>query len=65
MPPIRSQIDSNSDEFRQNYQHNHGLVETLAVRQVKARAGGSDRAVKRHHEAGKLLPRERVELLLD
>ena len=29
------------------------------------RQGGSERAVKRHLEAGKLLPRERVELLLD
>jgi 3-methylcrotonyl-CoA carboxylase beta subunit len=65
MPPIRSSIDPRSDEFRQNYEHNCQLVETLAVRQAKVRAGGSERAVKRHREAGKLLPRERVELLLD
>lgn len=65
MPPIRSQIDPNSEEFRQNYDHNYRLVETLAARQAKVRAGGSERAVKRHREAGKLLPRERVELLID
>src|SRR5687768_985911 len=65
MPLIRSHIDTNSEEYRQNYEHNHTLVETLVERQAKVRAGGSERAVKRHIEAGKLLPRERVELLLD
>jgi 3-methylcrotonyl-CoA carboxylase beta subunit len=65
MPIIRSQIDTRSDEFRQNTEHNCKLVEILAERQAKVRQGGSDRAVKRHLEAGKLLPRERVELLLD
>jgi 3-methylcrotonyl-CoA carboxylase beta subunit len=65
MPLIRSHIDTNSEEYRQNYEHNRTLVETLVERQAKVRAGGSERAVKRHIEAGKLLPRERVELLLD
>jgi 3-methylcrotonyl-CoA carboxylase beta subunit len=65
MPILRSQIDPSSEEFKQNYQHNHQLVQTLAERQAKVRAGGSERAVKRHLDAGKLLPRERVELLLD
>ncbi|WP_127498755.1 carboxyl transferase domain-containing protein [Actinoplanes solisilvae] len=31
----------------------------------EARAGGGERAVTRHHARGKLLPRERVEMLLD
>jgi 3-methylcrotonyl-CoA carboxylase beta subunit len=62
---IQSQIDPRSEEFRRNYDHNCQLVEQLEERQAKTRAGGSERAVKRHLEAGKLLPRERVELLLD
>ncbi len=65
MPTFKSQIDTHSDDFKQNYEHNRKLVETLAERQAKVRQGGSERAVKRHIEAGKLLPRERVELLLD
>src|SRR4051794_33379370 len=65
MTVIKSQIDIHSDDFRQNSEHNRKLVETLAGRQAKVRIGGSERAVKRHSEAGKLLPRERVELLLD
>ncbi|GAA0480051.1 acetyl-CoA carboxylase carboxyltransferase subunit [Paractinoplanes deccanensis] len=31
----------------------------------EARAGGGERAVTRHHARGKLLPRERIEMLLD
>jgi len=31
----------------------------------QARAGGGPRYVQRHHERGKLLPRERIELLVD
>lgn len=62
---IQSKIDLKSDDYQQNYAHNCKLMETLAQRQAKVRAGGSERAVKKHIEAGKLLPRERVELLLD
>jgi 3-methylcrotonyl-CoA carboxylase beta subunit len=65
MAVIRSHINTRSEEFQRNYEHNCRLIETLNQRQAKVREGGSERAVKRHLEAGKLLPRERVELLLD
>jgi 3-methylcrotonyl-CoA carboxylase beta subunit len=41
------------------------LVTELRERLAKARLGGPDRARERHIKAGKLLPRERVERLLD
>jgi 3-methylcrotonyl-CoA carboxylase beta subunit len=41
------------------------LVAELRDRLAKARLGGPDRARERHTKAGKLLPRERVERLLD
>jgi 3-methylcrotonyl-CoA carboxylase beta subunit len=65
MAIIRSQVNTQSEEFRRNFEHNCQLVAVLNQRQAKVREGGSERAVKRHLEAGKLLPRERVELLLD
>ncbi|MBN8592569.1 MAG: methylcrotonoyl-CoA carboxylase [Anaerolineae bacterium] len=65
MTIIRSHIDPRSDDFQRNTVHNQQLIHTLAERQAKVRQGGSERAVKRHLDAGKLLPRERVELLLD
>lgn len=65
MQAIRSSINIHSDDYRQNYEHNCRLMDELAERQARVRAGGSERAVKKHLDAGKLLPRERVELLLD
>src|SRR4051812_2009987 len=43
-------------------------LQRLAVLEAaleEARAGGGEKAVTRHHARGKLLPRERVEMLLD
>jgi len=37
----------------------------LETEQAKAVAGGGEKYVDRHHERGKLLPRERIELLVD
>lgn len=62
---IQSQIDVRSADYQQNYAHNAALVSQLQQRLTAARAGGSERAVRKHLDSGKLLPRERVELLLD
>ena len=40
-------------------------LEALDVEHAKAVAGGGERSVKRHHDRGKLMPRERIELLVD
>ena len=40
-------------------------IEALDVEHAKAVAGGGEKYVARHHERGKLLPRERIELLVD
>ena len=40
-------------------------LSSLAEEQAKAVAGGGERSVARHHTRGKLLPRERIELLVD
>jgi acetyl-CoA carboxylase carboxyltransferase component len=37
----------------------------LDTEHAKARAGGGPKYVDRHHQRGKLLPRERIELLID
>lgn len=65
MTIIQSKIDVKDDSYAQNYAHNQKLVQTLEERQAKVRQGGSERARQRHLERGKLLPRERVERLLD
>src|SRR5258708_38526539 len=65
MPVLSAAVEPNSVECRENYAANGALVEELAARQAQVRQGGSERARQRHVERGKLLPRERVELLLD
>ncbi|MBL7261871.1 carboxyl transferase domain-containing protein [Paractinoplanes lichenicola] len=40
-------------------------LDRLEAALEEARAGGGERAVTRHHARGKLLPRERIEMLLD
>ncbi len=62
---LESKLDTQSDEYRLAYDHNARLARQLAERQAQVSRGGSERAVTRHLEAGKLLPRERIELLLD
>ena len=42
-----------------------GKIAELEAEQAKAVAGGGEKYVARHHARGKLLPRERIELLID
>ena len=62
---IRSKLDINSDSFKENAAHMKELVDDLQAKVAKICEGGSERARKKHLDRGKLLPRERVERLLD
>ncbi|MCC7382487.1 MAG: acyl-CoA carboxylase subunit beta [Deltaproteobacteria bacterium] len=64
-PVLRSKIDRRSDLFRANYDANLKELEAVEAALAQARQGGGERYVARHRAAGKLLPRERIELLLD
>jgi acetyl-CoA carboxylase carboxyltransferase component len=64
-PVFVTKIDKKSEAFETNYQANLASLEKLSQALEKSRAGGGEKYVKRHRDAGKLLPRERVELLLD
>ena len=65
MTRIASRVDSGSPEFRENAAHMEGLVAGLKRRQAIAAAGGGEAARAKHVARGKLLPRERIEALLD
>jgi 3-methylcrotonyl-CoA carboxylase beta subunit len=60
-----SQIDPQSAAFARNRAANEDLLETLQIRLSVARQGGSERAREKHVARGKLLPRDRVERLID
>jgi 3-methylcrotonyl-CoA carboxylase beta subunit len=65
VPIIQSKIDPGSEDYLANETHMKGLVEDLATRNEQIAKGGSERARARHSERGKLLPRQRIEALLD
>jgi len=62
---IRSGVNRESDSFRANYVAMSTAVEKLRVELKGSTAGGGEKYVQRHLDRGKLLPRQRVELLLD
>jgi acetyl-CoA carboxylase carboxyltransferase component len=65
MSVLPSRVDVRSDIFRTNVEKNTAGVEKLRSLLAKAAMGGGEKARKRHVDRGKLLPRERVDLLLD
>jgi len=65
MPPLTSEIDPHSDTFKSNYEVQTAAVAALNEQLAIVAGGGGERYVKRHHDRGRLLARERIELLLD
>ena len=64
-PPIESKIVTDGDEFLQRSSHNRALAEKLRADVAEAAKGGPEKHRDRHVARGKLLPRDRVERLLD
>src|SRR3954447_18209332 len=64
-PRIESKIVVDDETFRAHAAHNRALVEKLRADVAEAAKGGSEKHRERHVSRGKLLPRDRVERLLD
>ncbi len=65
MPVLTSSIDVTSEEFRINRDSMTAALSEVEAQLALARAGGGERYVERHRGRGKLLARERLEMLLD
>jgi acetyl-CoA carboxylase carboxyltransferase component len=65
VPVLASRLDPRSEQFQANRRAMQEKLALLDELLVRARAGGGERYVARHHARGKLLARERIELLLD
>ena len=65
MPRIQSEIDPSSDRFRANHERMTALAADLRKQLETASLGGGEDARRKHTSRGKLLPRERVQSLLD
>ncbi len=64
-PVLSSHLDRRELSFESNREENLKLLEPVQAALQKALEGGGPRYTERHKARGKLLPRERVELLLD
>jgi acetyl-CoA carboxylase carboxyltransferase component len=65
LPVLESRIDTGSATYAENRERMLERLEKLDEEQEKARLGGGEKRIERHHSRGRLLPRERIELLLD
>lgn len=65
MEVLRTTIDPSSAGFEANRAHHQALADDLAATVARTSLGGSQRSRDRHTGRGKLLPRDRVEALLD
>lgn len=64
-PVLTSAADPASEAWQANEAAHHALTDELRKRLATARLGGGEKARARHVARGKLLPRERVDTLLD
>jgi acetyl-CoA carboxylase carboxyltransferase component len=62
---LRSTVDHESPLYQANYAAMQAAVDRLKVELKRSTEGGGEKYVKRHVQRGKLLPRDRVEMLLD
>lgn len=65
MAQLISKINTGSQEFKKNQTSMQALVDELQQRILQIALGGDEKARARHLQHGKLLPRERLQQLLD
>jgi 3-methylcrotonyl-CoA carboxylase beta subunit len=64
-PRLETKVATDSEKFRARAEHNRALAQKLRADVAKAAKGGNEKSRERHLSRGKLLPRDRVERLLD
>ncbi len=65
MPVLPSSVDRRSPDFAANREAMLARLAEIEALVAEARMGGGERYVERHRARGKLLARERIELLVD
>ncbi len=62
---LESRLNPRDEQFRSNAQAMRALVDDLRAKMEKIAVGGGEAARAKHTARGKLLPRDRIQLLLD
>lgn len=65
MAAFETQLDTTDNTFQQNTAYMRGLTAEMKKMVQRIQEGGGEKARERHRDHGKLLPRDRIELLVD
>jgi 3-methylcrotonyl-CoA carboxylase beta subunit len=65
MPIYKSNINTTSTEYTENFEHLTALTGRLKTFLDEASKGGGEASVERHHSRGKLTTKERIDSLID
>lgn len=65
MPIYQSELQKNSQSFKDNFEHLQKLTNDLKAHLEKASKGGGEDSIKRHHSRGKMTALERIQSLID
>ena len=65
MTILKTQIDKNSQQYKQNFEYLKAQVEEFKKRSELVKQGGGEKSIERHKSRGKLTVRERIENLID
>ena len=65
MNTITTALNTRAQEFSENVEHMQALVDDLYAHVERIKQGGGERYQERHKARGKLLPRDRIDALID
>jgi acetyl-CoA carboxylase carboxyltransferase component len=65
MQVLKTRLDTGSEEYRANRAAMEEKLAEFEKLQAEARLGGGEKYIQRHRDRGRLLARERIELLVD
>lgn len=65
MPVLKSNIDPNSELFKENAAHYDAMLEELRERQAWVITGDRQKSIDRHLSRGKIMVRDRIDLVID
>lgn len=65
METIQTHIDHENEDYKLNLQYHSDLLHELKAKLSNVKEGGGEFSVEKHRSRGKLLPRERIQKVLD
>src|SRR5215831_16923907 len=65
MRTIKSNINTKGEPYVSNYRDMSEAIQKLRIELARSTLGGGEKYVNRHLSRGRLLPRERIEMLID